>query len=91
MFSLVQFRTPGTADGIRVGVFDGTAVRVFTQAAGLDLMSVLEQWSTWSPVLRGLDVEDLEPIPGAQLIAPQSPVFGRQLLRPRRRDEGRAP
>ncbi len=78
MFSLVQFRTPSISDGVQVGVFDGTVVRVLTQAAGLDLMAMLEQWSTWSPVLRGLDVQDLEPIPDAQLIAPLT--FPRKVL-----------
>lgn len=78
MFSLVQFRGPA-ADDVQVGIYGGGLVRALGErTAGLDLMTMLADWSTWSVSLRSLDVEALDVIAGARLLAPLT--FPRKVL-----------
>lgn len=70
MFSLVQFRVPGSTK-IGVGVYDGTIVRSLAPSAdGLDLMGLLQDWACWSDYLEHVDVETLQHVSDARLIAP---------------------
>lgn len=76
-WSLVQYRTAGdaaddpagpTSLGISV---DGEVRQPPAALGGLTLMQVLDSWARWAPLLRGLDVRDLTPVPGpVALVAP---------------------
>jgi 2-keto-4-pentenoate hydratase/2-oxohepta-3-ene-1,7-dioic acid hydratase in catechol pathway len=78
MFSLVQFRVPGSMK-IGVGVYDGTIVRSLAPSAdGMDLMGLLQDWASWSDYLENVDADTLEHVSDARLIAPLT--FPRKIL-----------
>lgn len=78
MFSVVQFRRPAET-AVRVGIYDGHTVHALGDAAsGLDLMAMLEDWTTWTRYLIHLDTAGLEAVSGAVLVAPLT--FPRKVL-----------
>ena len=56
---------------VEVGIhIDGRTYAAPAALVGLSAMEVLRDWGRWSEVLRFLEVDSLQLVPDAQLIAP---------------------
>jgi 2-keto-4-pentenoate hydratase/2-oxohepta-3-ene-1,7-dioic acid hydratase in catechol pathway len=69
-WSLVQFRQ-SESSATRTGVLTGGKLHAPPEAlATLELMDVMQRWDEFAPMLRSIDVNALQVVPDAEILAP---------------------